>query len=135
MKSRVNRRIRYFYNTDPDESQRDRSLKKLDYFVNAVETNYKLKMNGGGKCSSIQIQEALFESAYQLMRTDTKTLQELEGWLEKQQRPDIAALVAQQLNDPATRTEVLVPSYKVYPASFANPLTDSVMCNVENESN
>lgn len=131
MKGRTNRQIRFPYHLDSDESPRDQGLKKLDYFVNAVETNYKLKMNGGGQCSAMQIQAALFEAAYQLMRADTKTLSALKEWLKKRQRPDIAAMVARQIDDQNMRMEVLVPPYDVYPASIANPLADWVKCNDE----
>jgi NTE family protein len=72
---------------------RENEISRLDYFVNSIDTSYKLVMTGKSTCSPGIIQHALFDASRVLVRDDTPSLIQLVNWLRENGRPRLADTV------------------------------------------
>jgi len=112
-----------------DEEVRDKKLVKLDRFVNTIQTNYKLSVNG--KCTAKKIQDSLFEAANQLTTNDRESLTSLSKWLRSHHREQLANNVEQGLNWYAKRGDTLeknTPNYLYVSATTPKFISDSIQC-------
>lgn len=113
-----------------DKETRDKKLVQLDRFVNTIQTNYKLSVNG--KCTVKKIQDSLFEAAVQLTADDKESLNSLEQWLRQHHREQIAEKVEQGLKWYAERGDTLdqeTPKYRDVPAATPGSISDSIQCD------
>lgn len=113
-----------------DEETRDKKLVRLDRFVNTIQTNYKLSVNG--KCTAKKIQDSLFEAADQLTINDKESLNSLGQWLRQHHRGQIADRVEQGLKWYVKRGDTLdqrTPKYRDVPATTPGAISDSIQCD------
>lgn len=113
-----------------DADTRDKKLVDLERFVNTIQTNYKLKING--KCSPKTIQDALFSAAYQLTVADGDSLNSLKQWLRQHHRPQLANNIDQALAWYSEQGDVLsveTPTYHIEAATSASAISDSLVCD------
>jgi len=78
---------------DPLMDDIEGSVKKMDYFINSVGTNYKLALDRGNGCSAGDMQHAIFDAASMLVRSDDTTLKALSSWLRANREPALASSV------------------------------------------
>lgn len=114
-----------------DESHRDNQLIKLDRFVNSIQTNYKLAVNGPGRCEEAPIQSALFESARVLMTMDTDSNNKLVTWLKDHHREKLSQDISNLLASKAAQDQesvIKVPRYSVQEPTSSHPLASWINC-------
>jgi|GEM_PF-1182656 len=114
-----------------DESHRDNQLIKLDRFVNSIQTNYKLAVNGPGRCEEMPIQNSLFESARVLMTMDTDSGHKLVTWLKENHRENLSQNISNLLAPKAVQDQgdiVKVPHYSVQEPTSSHPLASWINC-------
>jgi len=115
-----------------DESLRDNQLIKLDRFVSAIQTNYKLALNGSGRCDEITIQNSLFEAVRVLMTTDTDSSTKLVAWLKENHRDSLSQNVRNFVASKVIQDQkdvVQVPRYSVQEPNSSNPSSSWINCN------
>ncbi|MGN7100320.1 patatin-like phospholipase family protein [Ralstonia holmesii] len=129
------RREAFYYEHSVDqyrnESSRDKDLIRLDHFVNAIETNYKLKLNGPGGCSGKRLQNSLFEAARVLVMDDTDSLGRLSAWLMEHHRVELAQNITAALkeeNGNSHNDAIYTPSYSIHPPDWRSPMASWVDC-------
>jgi len=114
-----------------DESHRDNQLIKLDRFVNSIQTNYKLAVNGPGRCEEAPIQSSLFESARVLMTMDADSNNKLVTWLKDHHREKLSQDISNLLASKAVQDQesvIKVPRYSVQEPTSAHPLASWINC-------
>lgn len=114
-----------------DDSYRDNQLIRLDRFVNSIQTNYKLALNGPGRCDEVPIQNSLFEAARVLMTTDTDSSTKLVTWLKENHRENLSQNISDLLASKAMqdqKEQVQVPRYLVQEPNSSHPLASWINC-------
>ncbi|MFZ6657571.1 patatin-like phospholipase family protein [Undibacterium sp. TJN19] len=115
-----------------DDTHRDNQLIKLDRFVNSIQTNYKLALNGPGRCDEVPIQNSLFEAARMLTTTDFDSTARLATWLKEHHRERLSQNLAGLL-DSGTGTAdagiAQVPLYFVHEPNSSYPLASWINCS------
>lgn len=117
---------------DADETPRDKNLIKLDFFVNAIETNYRLQMKGDHRCSAHSIQASLFNAAEQLLLQDQIALLELRKWLAARHRTSLVKKVEFAMSEAGKKERAaasLSPSYDIKNTDWRSPLSTTIRCN------
>lgn len=128
------RREAFFGEHSPNEykgkSENEQRLIALDYFVNGIETNYKLALSGPGSCGVEEIQASLFEAARLLVAEDFDSLRKLTKWFEAHHRGDLAENIdeAIRIDSENGGRYVNVPTYRIVPPDFRSRLSSWVTC-------
>ncbi|MFZ6744657.1 patatin-like phospholipase family protein [Undibacterium sp. JH2W] len=115
-----------------DETHRDNQLIKLDRFVNSIQTNYKLALNGPGRCEELPIQNSLFEAARVLMTGDSDSSTKLVSWLKDHHREKLSKNISNLLTSKAAQDQgeiVQVPRYSVQEPNSSNPSASWINCS------
>lgn len=110
------------------KTQKDKDLARLDYFVNAVETNYKLSVNGSS-CDEKTIQSSIFEAARVLLREDGQSISSLQKWLSTNGRSDLSKAVDEQIFKTRRReNKLILPEYIVKDRNLSHPYGKWIEC-------
>lgn len=110
------------------KTQKDKDLARLDYFVNAVETNYKLSVNGSN-CGKSTIQSSLFEAARELLTEDDQSIILLKKWLSSHGRSDLSVAIEKRiLKARDYENKFIYPEYTVKERNLSHPYGKWIEC-------